>query len=356
MCGAWHSGGVVNPNEHSENDPRTVSLQHPASSAGLGGRAAPKARDLDPLPGVETPGETKNLVIGVGLLGFALIVFWMGRHLADHVAALTVVASFGTFGLLWVLYRFRVMRQPHGVLLAVGSVALFAAAIPFIDRVLRKLDSAARTHLADEPAASPESRAVLLPPPVPPQQIAMTEKPAPPPTPPEDEVVRELIAPPPDPSAGKLIRLKQDALVNIGGRKFKLHKDDEFAFKQFADGKVTFLAGEQEVSVDANLVTFTGQSQETPAEIKKLAEQELKKRYPAVFVKSSPENDIFVARTKELEELVPDFFKNPGWPLELGKQIAAQEGWTRADQPAEEKDPAPPKETPPEATPQEAPK
>ena len=109
--------------------------------------------------------------------------------------------------------------------------------------------------------------------------------------------------------------------------------------------------------MDANLVTFTGQSQETPAEIKKLAEQELRKRYPAVFVKSSPENDIFVARTKELEELVPDFFKNPRWPLELGEQLAAQENWTRADRPAEEKAPLPPNEIPsPADTPQEAPK
>ena len=350
----------MNPNEHSENDPRTVSLQPPVSGSGLrGGRAAAKARDLDSPSAAETPGEMKNLVIGASLLGVALIVFWMGRHLADHVAALTVIASFGTFGLLWVLYRFRVMRQPHGVLLAVGSVALFAAAIPFIDRGLRKLDSAARTHLAEEPGASSENRGAPALPSVPPRQIAMTETPAPPtPAAPQivDDVVRELIAPPPDPSAGKLIRLKQDAQVEIGGRKFLLHGGDQFAFKRFADGKVTFLAGEQDVSVDAALVTFTGQSQETPAEIKKLAEQELKKRYPGVFEKGSPENEVFVGRTKELEAELPDFFKNPRWPLELGEQLAAQEGWTRADQPAEEKDPAPPKETPPAGPPQESPK
>jgi len=360
MAGAWHSGGVVNPNEHPENDPRAVSLQPPVIGPSLGGgRAAAKPRDPE-----LNPGEMRNLITGVSLLAFALIVFWMGRHLADHVAALTVIASFGTFGLLWVLYRFRVMRQPHGVLLAISSVALFAASIPFVDRVLRKLDSAARAHLSDDADAAPEKRAAAEPAPVPPQQLAKTEMPAsaPPPAPPADDVVRELMVPSPDPSAGKLIRLKQDAQVEIGGRKFLIHGGDQFAFKQFADGKVTFLAGDQEVSVDAGLVTFTGQSQETPQQIMKLAEQELKKRYPAVYEKGSPENEVFVGRTNELKVELPDFFKNPRWPLDLGEQLAAQEGWIRADQPQPqlppEKELALPKETPPgpPGPPQESPK
>lgn len=328
------------------------------SSPGLGGgRASAKARDLESPSGIESPAEVKNLVIAVSLLVIALIVFWMGLYLAGHVAALTLVASFGTFGLLWVLYRFRILRQPHGTMLAIGSVALFAATIPFIERGLRKLDSAARTHLAGEPGSSSEDLAAARKLDVTPQQIAKPETPAPvaPPAPPVDDVVRELIAPPPDASAGKLIRLKQDAQVVIGGRKFLIHGGNQFAFRKFADGMVTFLAGDQEVSVDAGLVTFTGQSQETPAEIKKLADQELRKRYPAVFEKGSPQNEVFVGRTKELEVELPDYFKNPRWPLELGEQLAAQEGWQRADQPAEEKDPAPPKETPPPGPPQEAP-
>ena len=118
---------------------------------------------------------------------------------------------------------------------------------------------------------------------------------------------------------------------------------------------VTFLAGDQEVSVDAGLVTFTGQSQETPEEIKKLAQQELKKRYPAVFEKNSPQNEVFVGRTKELEVELPDFFKNPRWPLELGEQLAAQEGWSRADKAPDEKETELPKEPTPLAPPQEAP-
>lgn len=349
----------MNPNEHSENDPRAVSLHTVVSSPGLGGvRATSKVRDPDSPSAIEAPAEVKNLVIGVSLLVLAVIVFWMGLYLAGHVAALTLVASFGTFGLLWVLYRFRVLRQPHGPVLAIGSVALFAATLPFIGRGLQKLDSAARTHLAGEPnPASAEKFAAPLPV-APPDHIAKAELPAPPVTPPApsvDDVVRELIAPPPDPTAGKLIRLKQDAQVVISGRKFLLHGGDQFSFRKFADGMVTFLAGDQEVSVDAGLVTFTGQSQETPEEIKKLAQQELKKRYPAIFEKGSPQNEVFVGRTKELEVELPDFFKNPQWPLELGEQLAAQEGWQRADKSPDEKEPELPKEATPPAPPQEAP-
>ena len=301
----------------------------------------------------------KNLVIGVIFLVLAVIVFWMGLYLSGHVAAMTLVSSFGTFGLLWALYRFRVLRQPHGAILSIGSVALFAATLPFIGRGLQRLDSAARTHLAGESRQNPLESSAPVPAPIAPSQsIARTELPAPPvtpPAPPVDDVVRELIAPPPDPTAGKLIRLKQDAQVVIGGRKFLLHGGDQFSFRKFADGMVTFLAGEQEVSVDAGLVTFTGQSQETPGEIMKLAEQELKKRYPGIYEKGSPENEVFVGRTNELKVELPDFFKNPQWPLELGEQLAAQEGWTRADKAGNEKAIELPKEATPLAPPQEAP-
>jgi hypothetical protein len=79
----------------------------------------------------------------------------------------------------------------------------------------------------------------------------------------------------------------------------------------------------------------------------KLAMDELKKRYPAVFQKDTPENAIFVQRTNELRVELPDFFKNPRWPFELAEELAASEGWKRADQPEAEAAPAPPAASPP---------
>jgi len=183
-----------------------------------------------------------------------------------------------------------------------------------------------------------------------------------------DEVVREFIPPAPDPALGKLIRITEDAQVTIAGRKYLLRAGSQFPFKRFSEGNVTFAAGEQEVTINAELVAFTGESQETPAEITKLAMEELKKRYPNVFEKGTRENDVFVDRTKQLKVELPELFSNPRWPLEIGDQLAAQEGWMRADktedevpqqlptEPAMPADQLPPKVPALPETPQMAPK
>ncbi|MEQ1854722.1 MAG: hypothetical protein ABMA01_24405 [Chthoniobacteraceae bacterium] len=332
----------MNPTNQIEEAPQGVSPQPPA---------------VNPRPGQPAdPREIRNLALGVGLLVLAAIAYWLGLYLAGHSGTRALVASFGTFGLLWLLFKSRVMLQRHGVLVATGAIALFAVAIPFVERAARKVDHLARTRLGGAPVAGSESAPAAQPATVIAAQPAIPE---PPPAPPAEEVVRELVVPPPDSSAGKLIRLKEDAKVVIGGRKFLIRAGNEFPFRKLADGMVTFVAGDEELTLDSQLVTFTGQSQETPAEITKLAMDELKKRYPGIFQKDAPQNEIFVGRTKELQLELPDFFKNPRWPLELGEQLAAQEGWKRADQPEEDAPPnaAPqPANPPPQDTPaQEAP-
>ena len=264
----------------------------------------------------------------------------MGLYLSNHVALRTLVASFGTFALVWVLYRLRIFHRPHGGLIAAGAVALFAAALPFIERGFQKLDRAAKAGLAGEPAKPAGEFAEGLP--VPAQQ-----KIPPPPVPtvstqPEDDTIRELVAPAPNPSVGKIILVRQDAKVVINGKKFLIHEGSKFPFKKLEDGMVTFQAGDQEVTIDAEMVSFVGQSKETPDEITKLAKAELVRRYPPIGVKDSPENETFVARIKELQVEMPELFKNPRWPLEIGEQLAAQEGWTRADAPSDASAPLPP--------------
>lgn len=361
MSGVWHFADVVNPTERNENDPLAVSVRPSVVGTGLGaGRpATSKPRTSEPPSEADGTRELKDLILGVSLLAVALGIYWIGTNLPDHVATRTVVASFGAAGLIWVLHRFRVVQRPHGVLIASGVIALFAAVVPFAERGFRELDSIARRQFAGHPVATAENqstpRAGSIPPPPPsvPATPPVVQSPAP--AQPVDDVVREMIAPPPDPAAGKVIRLKQDYPVVIGGRKFLIRAGDQFPLKKLSDGTVTFLANNEEVSVDVGLVTFTGKSQESPAEITKLARDELKKRYPGVFQEGSVQNDVFVARTEELKTELPEFFKNPRWPIELGDQLAEQEGWARADQPQEEKEPAAPKETPPPSTPQESP-
>ncbi len=295
------------------------------------------------------PADVTNLAVGAGLLLSAFLIFWMALYLPNQVALRTLVASFGTFALVWVLYRLRVFHRPHGGLIVAGAVALFAAALPFIERGFQKLDHAAKSGLADESAKTAtlagESAQGL---PVPTQQnnpgLPPPTAPAtlPPPAPPEDDTVHDLIAPAPDPSIGKIILVRQDAKVAIGGKKYLIRAGSKFPFKKLEDGMVTFQAGDQEVTIGVEMVSFGGQSKETPEEITKLAKTELMRRYPAIGVKDSPENEMFVARINDLKTEFPDIFKNPRWPLEIGEQLAAQEGWTRADAPADDAASRPP--------------
>ena len=282
------------------------------------------------------PADLSNLALGAGLLLSAFLIFWMGLYLSNHVALRTLVASFGTFALVWVLYRLRIFHRPHGGVIAAGAVALFAAALPFIERGFQKLDRAAKDGLAGEPVKPSADSAEGLP--VPTRQ-KLAEPPAPTvPAPLEDEPIRELIAPALDVNAGKIMRVMQDAKVSIGGHNYHISAGSQFPFTKVEDGIVTFRAGDQDVTIDSDLVKFG----RTPEEITKLAKTELMRRYPAIGVKDSPENEMFVDRIKELQVEMPDLFKNPRWPLEIGEQLAAQEGWKRADAPADESAPLPP--------------
>ena len=157
------------------------------------------------------------------------------------------------------------------------------------------------------------------------------------------------MAPPPDPKAGKIIRIKQDCIVTIDGRKWRLKAGQVYQFKGLEDGIVTFRAGDQEVSIEADYVTFTGQSKETPEKITQMAAAEAARRYPALGNKDSKENALLVSRKKELEQepsMKEIFFKDPKWPLVLAEQLAEQEGWKRADLPEET---TPPTESGPKA-------
>ena len=316
---------------------------HPEQSAEKSGSGIARASVEKPTrPKTETEGaaDLSNLALGAGLLLSAFLIFWMGLYLSNHVALRTLVASFGTFALVWVLYRLRIFHRPHGALIAAGSVALFAAALPFFERGFQKLDRAAKDGLAGEPAKSSADSAEGLP--VPTRQ-KMSEPPAPTvPAPPEDEPIRELIAPALDANAGKIMRVVQDAKVSIGGHKYHITAGSQFLFTKIEDGIVTFRAGDQDVTIDSDLVKLVGKSKETPEEITRLAKVELMRRYPAIAEKSSPENEMFVDRIKELQVELPDVFKNPRWPLEIGEQLAAQEGWKRADAPADDIAPLPP--------------
>ena len=330
----------MNPTQDIQQATAPATPETPADKPAAGSGAPTEKQTSAKSAADGVPADLANLALGAGMLLSAFLIFWMGLYLANHVALRALVASFGTFALVWVLHRLRIFHRPHGGLLAAGAVALFAAALPFIERGFQKLDRAAKAGLVGEPAKPESEPANTLP--VPTRQTP-SELPAPTvPAPPEDDTVRELISPAPDPSMGKIILVMQDAKVPISGRKYLIKAGSKFLFKKLEDGMVTFVAAGQDVTIDADLVTFTGKSKETPTEITNLAGAELMRRYPAIGVENSPENKLYVKRVNELRDEMPALFKDPHWPLKIGEELAFQEGWKRVGPPSDENAPPAP--------------
>ena len=70
------------------------------------------------------------------------------------------------------------------------------------------------------------------------------------------------------------------------------------------------------------------------AEITRSAQQEAMRRYPALAMKDSLENAVFVSTYKQLKDAnSDDFFANPEWPIELAELLAKREGWVRGGAP-----------------------
>jgi hypothetical protein len=355
--------GPVKPSEYPDKDERTV----PFSPAEKETAIVPKTPDAAPQNGGKPAGPTepaasRNLALAITCIVLAAIGLWLGSYYAGATALRTLVASVGACGLVLLFAQRRLLAQKHGVLFALGAAALFGAAIPWVEGSFRKLDGIARERLGDNSEVT--NRSVPPPPPT-----AATAPPAPPTialpgseeaeenTEPKKPVLvmrkpkqggpaaaslasdvqgtaRELIVPAPPKDAGRLIELKQDMKVELDGRPTIIRAGTLAPFKELSDGKVTFVAGDYEVSVDMEHVSFKGVSQESPGEITKLAQREAVLRYPKLGEDGSKENTLFLTRKKELE-MEPDgkeFFKNPKWPLLLAEQIASQENWVRVDE------------------------
>jgi hypothetical protein len=73
---------------------------------------------------------------------------------------------------------------------------------------------------------------------------------------------------------------------------------------------------------------------ETPETVTARAQREAIRRYPALGVKNSLENQMFVSTYNEIREAGgDDFFTNPEWPIELAELLAKRERWIRGAPP-----------------------
>ena len=56
------------------------------------------------------------------------------------------------------------------------------------------------------------------------------------------------------------------------------------------------------------------------------AQAEAVRRYPAIGLKGSPENEIFLARFNRLKAERPEFFEDEEWPIYLAEGLAKEQG------------------------------
>jgi hypothetical protein len=276
----------------------------------------------------------RNLAWGVAILLLALALLGLGLFLVGTKVLLALATCLLTFTALFVLARLHVFRQRNGGFLALGIVVLFGAAMPLIELGYRSLETFARSRTAASSASSGEASASGSS-----QPMLLTEAFA-------------LSAP--EPGAGPRIKVTKDAVVAVEGRAYRLKAGDVLALGSERGSEITAAvrdllvplpADAVEVISDRPAASATASSatpapaansepappaNETPAQITQRAQREVIRRYPALGVKNSLENQLFVSTYREIKEGGgTDFFKDPNWPIELAELLAKRERWPR---------------------------
>ena len=324
------------PSEYPEDDSRTVPFQATTSESST--RRAPevKTRYVDLPQAPERAAGPRNLAWGIIFLVAAFCAFWFANIISGRNAARSLIACLGTFGLVWLFYNLRVLRQRNGIFLAISTVLLFGAALPLVESGFMGLDRLARERLGDEEsqqkldvAPPPPMNAKNAPPaPFAPElapEIVESEKPGA--SSPEDTTVRELFVPAPPATAKKIIAITEDVETKIGNRRYLVKKGDTFEFISIKDGMTTFKAGSDIVSVSSDYTQIKLKTEDLYA----LANKEAIRLYPGLADQFSEQHEKFSATWRELEKTLPEFFKSPDWPLSLARNLAVTNGWKSTD-------------------------
>ncbi|EDY22171.1 hypothetical protein CfE428DRAFT_0296 [Chthoniobacter flavus Ellin428] len=286
----------------------------------------------------------RNLFWGVGLLIVASVMLVVAILLVGSKAMISVATCLLTFTALFVLTRMHVFRQRNGGFLAVGLVCLIGAAVPLLESAF----TAAKTFVSVRTTGSSAAFRVDEPAPLLTQSFALAQ-----------------------PSAdAKQVRVLRDSRVVIAGKPFEIKAGDRFLFVGTKGDETAFGVRDLNVSLPSSVVEVVDPkavAKEVPAtaanpltsaasapaapkaaakakaggaddaelaEITRSAQQEAMRRYPALALKDSLENAMFVSTYKQLREAGSDnFFSNPEWPIELAELLAKREGWSRGGSP-----------------------
>jgi hypothetical protein len=270
-----------------------------------------------------------TLILALGLLGLALFFAGPRALLALGICLVTCVA-------LFVLARLHIFRQRNGGFFALGLVCMLGAAMPLIQVGYSALDGFVKNRpaaaTAPVTAQATEVQPMLLS-----DAFALTA---------------------PDPKAGQRVKVLKDSRVIIEGKPFLIKAGDLFPFGSKSDGEVNLVVRDLLVTLPAEATEILGEKPapqtattaakskaptvpapvaagpETPENITARAQREAIRRYPALGVKGSLENQMFVSTYREIRDAGgDDFFTNPQWPIEIAELLAKRERWVRGAPP-----------------------
>jgi len=275
----------------------------------------------------------RNLAWGVVTLLLALLLVGGSLFISGAQALLPLLTCLLTFTALFVLARMHVFRQRNGGFLALGIVALFGAAIPLLQVAFHSLD----TFVKNRPAAvTPVVTLSGIAPPAPTGEIL--------------SLIEAFALTAPDLKAGPLVRITKDARVTVEGKTYLVRAGDQFTFAARKGRDVTIAARDLLITVPAEAtevieekptgvtpptVAEPAAPEQTTAQRTAASQREAIRRYPALGIKGSLENQMFVSLYTELRDNGgDDFFANPEWPIELAELLAQRERWQLGAPPA----------------------
>ena len=285
--------------------------------------------------------ETRNLLLSVLVVALLALIFAAALFLAGPLApVISAGSSFVSVLVLWTLWRMGLNRQPNGFFLSIVIAAFVAMFVPLATGLVVFLNEqqVQRRLSAAEPAApAPKETPTGVP--------QLSEK---------FEVER------PDPMKDDFVRVIRESRVRIDGEPYMIKVGEEFPLYRVAEDEVIFKAKDFLISLPPDVLdvfrapksvapptpapeTGTAATMPVPeqpgdslsprerAEITRKSQAEATRRYPALAVKDTRENLMFVETYNRLKSSGSELLKDPEWPLQIAEALAEREGWSRND-------------------------
>ncbi len=302
----------------SEPLPKQNNELRPARPAGSG----LSSLDVELPHRRELPGR-RNLQLGILSLIAAAGLIVVGIFFMGSRALVPVATALATLTLLWLLARGRLLRQRNGIFLALGLVCLMGATVALFERAYVVGAEMARARVAQ----SRQRAQNKIPPPT------LDAKPA--------LLSAEMGVPPVDTASVRAVRVLKDSTVAVDQKAYLVKAGEVFPYHSQQGGEVVFSINDMLLSLPTDAVEIFGgrasapvpvtnvakPEPETVAQVTRRAQIEVMRRFPALGVKDSPENEMFVEMYRELRNSGNSLLKDPEWPLHIAETLAEREGW-----------------------------